>query len=218
MSTLALPPADHAPRRPVALQRLAAVDREAITQHLIALPDGDRHLRFGAALSAGAIEAYVSHIAFARDAVFGVRDTGLRLVATAHVAFAADSAELGLSVLPASRRQGVGGALLLRAAAHARSRGRRTLLVHCLTENAAMVRLAQQAGMTVSAAWGESDGMLVLPEADVAVLTAEIVSDQLGWYDYGLKAQVALWSRIGALWAGLAAVPDASPDMTPRAA
>ncbi|MEO5699486.1 MAG: GNAT family N-acetyltransferase [Casimicrobiaceae bacterium] len=196
---------------PVPIQRLGAGDRTAITQHLLALGSADRHLRFGAMLSDLAIAGYVERIAFGRDAVFGIRDAKLGLLAIAHVAFDRTGAELGLSVMPGARRQGIGGALFDRALAHARSRGAERLVVHCLSENAVMMHLARRAGMRVSGAAGESDGALLLPRPDAEVLAGELVSDQLGWYDFGLKSQVALWATLASLWSGPVVIADAPP-------
>jgi RimJ/RimL family protein N-acetyltransferase len=58
-----------------------------------------------------------------------------------------DLAELGLSVLPAHRRLGVGGALFKRAVAHARNRCIPRLLLHCLTESTPIMRMARRFGM-----------------------------------------------------------------------
>ncbi|MEP7207947.1 MAG: GNAT family N-acetyltransferase [Casimicrobiaceae bacterium] len=193
------------------IQRLGSRDRAAITQHLLALGSTDRHLRFGAMLSDLGIASYVERIAFGRDAVFGVRDAKLRLLGMAHVAFDQSGAELGLSVTPDARRRGIGSALLGRATAHARSRGAERLVVHCLTENAVMMHLARRAGMQVRGAAGESDGALLLPRPDAEVLAGELVSDQLGWYDFGLKSQAALWAQFAGPWSGAVAIADAPP-------
>ena len=61
-----------------------------------------------------------------------------------------DGAELGLSVLPAHRGRGLGGALLERARTHARNWGVDALFMQCLTDNAAMMHLARTRGMAIA--------------------------------------------------------------------
>src|SRR4051812_33824767 len=116
------------------VQRLDKRARAALLAHFIALAPEDRRLRFGSTLSAGLIAQYVGRIDFDRDAAFGVHDMSLVLVGVAHVAVVDDYAELGLSVLPGHRGQGVGSALFERGAAHARNRSVPRLYMHCLNE------------------------------------------------------------------------------------
>ncbi len=84
----------------LAVQHLNGNARAALVAHLLALPAEDRRLRFGSSLSPESIANYVDSIDLVHDAVFGVYDDRLALVGAAHLAFADDLAELGLSVLP----------------------------------------------------------------------------------------------------------------------
>jgi GNAT superfamily N-acetyltransferase len=94
--------------------------------------------------------------------VFGVHDDRLALVAAAHVAFADDVAEVGLSVLPAHRRQGVGSALVQRAVAYARQRFAPRFFMRFLRDNAPIMRIARKFGMNISARAGDADAYLEL--------------------------------------------------------
>ena len=154
--------------------RLRAADREALTQHFLALGAEDRRLRFGATLTDDAIRALEERIDFDRDEIFGIAGDDLSLLAVVHVAFYPEGrAELGLSVLPQARGQGLGNALFSRAVMHLVNRGVREVFVHCLTENGAMMHLARRNGMRVARDGPETDAYLALPRATAGSVIAE---------------------------------------------
>ena len=128
----------------VLTKQLSSTNREALRRHFLALPREDVRLRFGSSMSAEGINAYVDKIDFDRDAVFGVFDDNLKLTGVAHLALDPehDTAELGVSVLPGHRGQGIGTALFKRAEAHARNHYIKILFMHCITENQPMMHIA----------------------------------------------------------------------------
>ena len=136
-------------------------------------------------------------IDFDRDAAFGVHDDSLLPVGVAHLALLDDHAELGLSVLPGHRGRGLGSALFERGAAHARNRCVRTLFMHCLRENSAIVRIARRFGMGIVVDYGEADAHIELPPASAESIAGEFVADRLALYDYALKSHVAAWKGVG---------------------
>jgi RimJ/RimL family protein N-acetyltransferase len=142
--------------------RLHPADRPALVAHFTSLDGEDRRLRFGSPLRDEAIAAYVERIDFERDGVFAVHDGTLRLLAAVHVAFTDDTAELGISVLPAARKQGVGSALFERAVMHLRNRGAREAFVHCLSENRAMMHIARKLGMRIIPCGEETDARILV--------------------------------------------------------
>ena len=146
----------------IPVQRLNEQARDGVVAHFLSLSAEDRRLRFGSSLSAEGIASYVDRIDFERDAAFAVHDDSLLIVGIAHVALSDDHAELGLSVLPAHRGRGVGSALFERGAQHARNRFVRTLFMHCLRENAAIVHIAQRFGMQIVTESGDADAHLEL--------------------------------------------------------
>jgi len=186
----------------IPVQRMNANARSAYLAHLLGLGPEDVRLRFGSALSKDAIAAYVGRIDFALDTLFCVHGAALDLLGAAHLAFGADLAELGVSVTPGARRRGVGGALIARAAVHARNRATRRLYMHCLAENATMIRLARRAGMDVVLEAGDADAHLALAPATALSLTSELVADRVALYDYTLKNNVEAWRRVGIAMAG----------------
>ena len=173
----------------VVTRELTRLERPKLAAHFLALNAEDRRLRFGLPISDASVADYVERIDFGRDVVFGVFDDELNLAGAAHLARAEDHAELGVSVLPAHRGRGIGGTLLERAHMHARNWGIGILLMHCLSENAAMMHLARKQGMQIAAASGEADAHLELAPASAASFAKALLAERVGLFDYALKSQ-----------------------------
>jgi GNAT superfamily N-acetyltransferase len=150
------------------IQRLNESMRARLFAHLLALPMRDRSLRFGTALAPTVIAAYVDGIDFDRDAVFFVHDGRVPPTGMAHIAFEDDRAEFAFSVLPPHRCRGIGSALFKRAVAHARSRCISRLYMHCLAENAPVMRIARKFGMHTVVGAGDADAYLKVQTASPA--------------------------------------------------
>ena len=192
---------DRAPLAPTAdegarwvpIRSLVARHRARILAHLLALNESDRYLRFGYPASNAQIEQYVSRIDFERDEVFGIFNRRLQLIAMAHLAYlggvAETAAEFGVSVLPKVRGRGFGARLFDHAVLHARNRGVDTLVIHALSENRAMLRIARNAGASVQREGSESQAVLKLPPEDMASRVGQLVEDRAAELDYQLKVQ-----------------------------
>jgi len=182
----------------VPIRSLGPRHRARIAAHLISLNVGDRYLRFGYAASDSQISKYVDMLDFEQDEVFGIFNRRLELIAMAHLAHAtlgphADEpavSEFGGSVLPQARARGFGRRLFEHAMLHARNRGVETLLIHALSENTAMLKIARNAGATVVRAGSESDARLKLPPDSLASHVGELVEQQAAELDYQLKMRV----------------------------
>ena len=182
----------------IPIRELWPSERPELYEHFLSLGAEDRRLRFGAALGDARVREYVARIDFGQDAVFGVLDDELRLLGVAHVARSPAFAELGVSVLEHFRARGIGGALLARAHMRARNWGMGALFMHCLTENAAMMRLARRQGMDIVTQSGEADAWLRLAPADAASHFSEVFAQRVALFDYALKSQVASARRLAA--------------------
>lgn len=204
-------PADPSPVAPttpveapvwVPIRSLAPRHRERIARHLLALPAHDRYLRFGYAASDEQIRRYVKHLDFDRDEVLGIFNRRLRLLAMAHLAYAPEdddpdaSAEFGVSVSPSARGRGYGRRLFDLAALHARNRGVQTLLIHALSENATMLRIARRAGAEVVRDGGEARALLKLPVETLASQVEQIVESGAGEWDYRFKQHARRMQRL----------------------
>ncbi len=203
-----LPPEEGPSRRApwaAAIRQLGLRHRERIFRHLVALDERDRYLRFGYAASDDQIRRYVDGLDFDRDAIFGIYNRRLELVAMAHLAYSVDAsfdacAEFGVSVLPSVRGHGYGGKLFARAMRHARNEGVHLFFIHALSENTAMLSIARKAGATVEHDGSDSRAYLRLPPATFDSRVAEMVEEQLAQTDYRLKVQAkSFWDFISSL-------------------
>jgi RimJ/RimL family protein N-acetyltransferase len=179
-----------------AIQRLGARSSDALVAHFLALTPADRRLRFGASLASERIAAYVDEIDFTRDAVFAAHDDRLAPIGVAHVAFTDEQAELGLSVSAGHRGCGVGSALFERATTHARNRLVPRLFMHCLAENAPVMRIARRFGMIVVTESGDAEAHLALSPASLSSIGSEFVADRLALCDFTHKGRAAAWRSI----------------------
>ncbi len=175
----------------VPIRSLGPRYRGRILAHLLALSPADRYLRFGYAATDEQIARYTEALDFDRDEIFGIYNRKLELIAVAHLAYGPGkgSAEFGVSVAPRARGRGYGARLFRRAVMHARNAGVGQLVVHALSENAAMLKIARRAGAEVHRAGSEAEAYLTLPPADFDSRVGQIVADQVGEFDYRLKRQ-----------------------------
>lgn len=187
-------PATRKPDLMVPIRSLGANHRGRIAVHLKKLNAHDRYFRFGFSANDEQIQHYVDGLNFDRDEVFGIYNRHLDLIAMAHLAYSDNdhvraSAEFGVSVLQHVRGRGYGARLFERAVMHARNEGVRTMYVHVLSENAAMLRIARNAGAKVERDGAESEGHLVLPPATLDTRVTEMVEEQLAHANYQIKVQ-----------------------------
>lgn len=136
---------------PYAITRLTSADRDRIRDHLLALDEGDRCVRFGAPRDDEAIARYVDTMEFDRGGALGAAGPDGALVALAHVAIEGDTAELGISVSQPHRERGLAGALAAAALRLAQDAGAREFRFHYASSNEGMRRLAVKLGMDVNA-------------------------------------------------------------------
>lgn len=175
------------PIRPIGLEH-----QSELLSHFLQLDEHDRYLRFGYAISDAQIGIYVEGIQFARDEVFGVFNRKLELIGVAHIALSCNpeqscQAEFGVSVLAGGRGKGIGTRLFRRAAMFARNRGIDMLTMQCLTQNAAMMRIARRAGMEVRVEGCETEAYLVVPPHGAFHQWDEWVENITGQLDFAIK-------------------------------
>lgn len=192
-------PKRHVGRSWVPIRSLGPRHCQRLLDHLLALSADDRLLRFGYPASDERIAAYVDHIDFEHDQVFGVFDRGLHLIAQAHLAFdtadASASAEFGVSVLPKTRGQGMGSLLFDHAVLLARNRGVRELRIHLLRQNKAMLAIVRRAGATVDFDGGDATANVTLPPDTLGSQIGELIGHSAAELDYRLKRHSHLPDR-----------------------
>lgn len=188
----------------VPIRALAPRHKPRILAHLLALSDSDRYLRFGYPATDEHIQRYVEGLNFVRDEIFGVFNRRLQLVGMAHLAFSIDPkwstcAEFGVSVAASQRGRGMGGRLFARAVTYARNQGVHMFFIHALSENAAMLKIARNAGARVERDGSESEAYLTLPEATLDSQVSGLLQDRMAEIDYQLKLQAQQFRE----WLGL---------------
>jgi RimJ/RimL family protein N-acetyltransferase len=224
-------PAPHTPAQPaperaptwVPIRSLSPRHRDRILAHLLELPEHDRYLRFGYAASDSQLAQYVAQLNFDRDEVLGIFNRRLRLLGLAHLAYLdADDghpgtrAEFGVSVAAPARGRGYGQRLFDLAALHARNRGVQTLLIHALSENTTMLRIARRAGAEVVREGSEAQAMLALPAETFGSHVEQMVESSAAEWDYRLKQQSQRAERLLSNLSRLADHTD-TPPSEPRA-
>lgn len=188
--------APHASRSWVPIRSLGPQHRSRIGDHLLALNERDRLLRFGMLATDEQIRGYADRMDFERDLVFGVFDRRLCLLATAHLAFepAGDQpgtmVEFGVSVAERARGRGYGGRLFEHAVVHARNRGAQTMMIHIARDNAAMLGIVRRAGAEVAFDGSEAVARLLLPPDTLGSQIEELVGHQAAELNYRIKMQV----------------------------
>lgn len=193
----------------IPIRRLNNRHRPDVLRHLLALSPDDRYLRFEHIAADEQVQRYVDQLDFERDEIFGVFNRRLELVAMAHLAFdggteglPADTAEFGVSVATHLRGRGVGQRLFAHAALHARNRGVHTLVVHALSENAPMLRIARSAGAAIERSGGEARARVKLAPDTLATRVGALVDEGVAGVDYGIKRQVQRVDRLVSAIAG----------------
>lgn len=178
----------------VPIRSLGENHRARIARHLKALDTHDRYYRFGFVANDEQIDRYVNGLNFERDEIFGIYNRNLVLIAVAHLAYAPDtganpSAEFGVSVLAQARGRHYGSRLFERAMMHSRNVGVNRLYVHVLSENAAMLKIARNAGATFVCDGAETEGHLTLPPATFNSHVTEMVEEHMAQANYRIKVQ-----------------------------
>jgi len=170
-------------------------DRFALETHFAALGSEDLCNRFGHSIKPEAVTKYLDQLSTASIPSYGIFDPDRRLIAVSQLAQSADELEVGLSVLPTYRRKGLALALLNRCARYARTRGLKSLIIHCLTDNLPMLSLARRIGMTIEISNGETDGHLTLRAATALDFWGEIADDQESLANSIAKSVLKSWQR-----------------------
>ena len=178
------------------IRPLARMDIEKYAEHLKKLDHEDRILRFCQAVKDEAIDNVVGRIrermSRGEDEIFAHFSPSGELIGAAHVSVGTDEndddriAEVGISVLPEGRGQGVAKALMERAILHAGNRRCARLLTMCLVTNEGMDKLAKSVGMKVRHDFGEN-----LRHGEIPLATPT-------WHSVSLEAflnQASVWDE-----------------------
>jgi GNAT superfamily N-acetyltransferase len=183
------------------VRQLHVRHRPRVLDHLLALSDSDRQLRFGHVVSDYLLGQYVEQLDFDGDDIFGVFDSQLQLVAMAHLAFdeSTQLAEFGVSVQAHLRGRGIGATLFERAVTQARNRGAQSMAIHLERNNAAMLAIVRRAGAEIEFDGAQATAQLELPARTLGTHVEALVDRHAANIDYRIKMQVL---RLDRLWPG----------------
>ncbi len=173
--------------------------RPRVLEHLLALGDSDRQLRFGQVVSDHLLGQYAARLDFRHDEVFGIFDSQLQLVAMAHLAYddGSELAEFGVTVQAHLRGRGIGSKLFERAVTQARNRGAQAMAIHIARENSAMLAIVRRAGAQIEFDGAEATAQLELPVHTLGTHVEALMDRQAANIDYRIKMQVL---RLDRLW------------------
>lgn len=186
-----------------------------ILQHLLALSENDRYLRFGYTATDEHIQRYVAGLKFDRDEIYGIFNASLQIIAMAHLALMKDagrefSSEFGVSVSAHARGRGYGARLFERAVIHARNEKVYQMYIHALSENAPMIRIARKGGAKIERDGSETEAFLSLPKRDLDSRVTEFVADQYAKTNYSIKEDAKrFWNFLAKVQEIRAGVRDA---------
>lgn len=176
------------------------ISRSELTEHLMLLDIEARRWRFGFAASDTSIEAYALGIP-EDDMIFGIREslTSDRVVAAMHLAFdaAGKTAEMGISTLALSRRQGNAERLMRYSVDILRNRAISQLYSVCLPDNIPLLKLLQKLNITtIYSNHGEKEARIVIPMAGIDSFLNEMRNERLIIIDKAMKPWGNLWQTI----------------------
>lgn len=174
----------------------------SIRNHVMALNERDRYMRFGIQVSDEQVRDYINHIDFERDEVFGIFGGNGQLLGMAQLAYnriplllgdsadkaVSNMAEFGVSVNSEARGMGLGGRLFAYSAKRAASKGIEQMFIHTVNKNIPMIKIIKRAGAAISRDEGDIDAYLALP-ANNPWLHMHITSDgsEINEDGYGIK-------------------------------
>ncbi len=180
-------------------RKLLAHESACLKDHLLRLDDQDRRLRFGHAVSAEVILAYVDGLVWSHSWIVGAFEGEvLRGVAELRDAGLPGSrpgrriGELSVTVEPAWRNRGVATRLLEEALLVARNRGFETLYLLCLPENQVMQHVARRLGERLSFRDGDVEVLVRAPEPDPLSVFSEMIGDALALWRAALGRPLRL--------------------------
>ena len=186
-----------------------------ILQHLLALSEHDRYLRFGYTATDEHIQRYVAGLKFERDEIYGIFNKELQIIAMAHLALMkgaerVSSSEFGVSVSANARGRGYGARLFERAVIHSRNEKVYQMYIHALSENAPMIRIARKGGAIIDREGSETEAFLSLPKRDFESRVSEFVADQYAKTNYSIKEDAKrFWNFLAKVKEIRAGVQDA---------
>jgi GNAT superfamily N-acetyltransferase len=170
------------PRKPVLIG-----DKEKIIQHFKDdIVGRDRYLRFGYQCSNENSENYIndSFLAFGQYDMWFICEDDNKVIATCHASVEGDIGELGFTVSPDYRGEGIGQELFSRGATWLSATGVKTIYTQCLSENKVMQHIAKKNGMTVvTLDYSEKEATIKVTKSRLHSMYIDRVLDNIAFVD-----------------------------------
>ena len=181
---------------------LGAGDKPAYLEHLLRLDQTSRRQRYHRVMSDAALEARTDQVFADREIhLIGWFKRGVLRGAAEVALFRTEQgreAEAAFAIEADYRRNGLGRALLRRAALHARNRGAARIHIATERENRAMLRLAMASGARFEVGAAEANGVLSTAPRTVFSLCLEWVEQEAGVIRWSWERAQARLARIAA--------------------
>ncbi len=173
------------------VRRVLQYEYPKYRKHLKSLDLDSRVLRFGFAVKDEVIDQLCDEFEKnpQQHVLFCVEDINLEFVGVGHIALQGEM-ELAFSVLKEYRKQGIGDALIQRAARYCRTRGILKGQMVCLSTNTAIKKLCAKNGVKMTTGHGETYGSIELSPVDLPTIIQEQASAHAAATDYFIKRAV----------------------------
>ena len=162
----------------------------------------DRYLRFGYAASDDNINDYLEKAfdEFGFKNMWFIVEKDNKVIGSVHVSFCPltkdgnYTAEMGFTVSPEHRGEGIGQELFIRGSTWAMMRGAKTLYTQCLSENKIMQHIAKKNGMTVvTISQGEKEATIQATKSKMQSYFDDKFFDNLAFVDQAITKQQSIY-------------------------
>jgi GNAT superfamily N-acetyltransferase len=153
--------------------------------HLKALDDASKHLRFGYLIKDEMIDQLCDKFESELDKniLFCIEDHNLNFIAVGHIALYTDM-ELAFSVLKEHQGNGLGNALMRRVIQWCRTHGKLKGCMVCLSTNSAIKHLCLKHGIHIHSEHGETLADIELDHPSITTFFTEATDVNLAVADY----------------------------------
>jgi RimJ/RimL family protein N-acetyltransferase len=177
------------------------MDEAKLYDHfLVDIQGHDRYLRFGYTATNDNIMSYLENAFknFGDTNMWFIVESGDRVIGSVHVTISEnDVAEMGFTVSPNHRGEGLGQELFQRAATWAMMKGAKTLYTQCLSENQVMQHIAKKNGMTVvTIGYGEKEATINATKGTIQSYFDDKFFDNLAFVDRAIEKQQTIYKTL----------------------
>lgn len=175
---------------PHLVYRLLPADYGRYRDHLLALDDESRFLRFGYTIKDEMINKLCDRFESnpTQHKLFVIENDDLDVVAAGHISLESDEVELAFSVLKEHQGQGMGSSLMKRCVEWCQNRGIKAGCMVCLTHNTAIKKLAKKHGVLVDD-HGETLADIKIPDLNPVSVINEVMDSNISRFDHLGKLQ-----------------------------